>query len=72
MKLKTDNLCRQNQRGSATIIFTILLSIMMILILAEGRALSQLHQEQRQLEQRQVLRLSHPPTVHPVALIDQK
>ena len=72
MKLKTDNLRRQRQRGSATIIFTILLSIMMILILAEGRALSQLHQEQRQLELRQVHRLTRLPTVHPLALMDQK
>jgi hypothetical protein len=72
MKIKPLNLRRQNQRGSATIIFTILLSIMMILILAEGRALSQLHQEQRLLEQRQVLRLSHSPATRPVALVNQK
>ena len=72
MKLNTCNFRRQQQRGTATIIFTILLAIMMILILAEGRAMSQLHQEQRQLEQRQIHRLTHLPTVHSVALVDQK
>jgi hypothetical protein len=59
MKIPPCNIGRQNERGSATIIFTILLSIMMILILAESRAVIQLRQEQRHLEQRQMLRLSH-------------
>jgi hypothetical protein len=72
MKISPHKIRRQNQNGSATIIFTILLSIMMILILAEGRALSQLHQEQTRLEQRQKLRLNHSSAANPVALADQK
>lgn len=59
MKIRTQSSQCRRQDGSATIIFTILLSIMMILAVAETRALVQLHQEQHLLEQRQIQRLQH-------------
>ena len=60
----TDPRYRKNEDGSATLIFTILLSIMLILVTAEMRSLSQLHQEERFLEKQQMKRLdqSQVPT----------
>ena len=72
MKILPRNIHGRNESGSATILFTILMTIMMILILAEGRAIIQLRQEQRQLEQRQILRLSHASNTNTVAIVDQK
>jgi len=59
MKIQLQNAARRRQGGSATITFTILLSIMLILATAETRALIQLRQEQSLLEQRQMQRLQH-------------
>jgi len=55
---------RRHQDGSATLIFTILLGIMLILVTAEMRSLAQLHQEERLLERQQLKRLdqSQSPT----------
>lgn len=44
--------------GSITIIFIALLTIMMILVMAEVRALANLHREVKFLEQQQVKRLT--------------
>jgi hypothetical protein len=79
MKIHPHKINRRRQEGSATIIFTILLSIMLILATAESRALIQLRHEQSLLEQRQVQRL-HPSvnpnntrtTDAPVTLANQK
>ena len=53
---------RQNEHGMATMIFLVLLSIMMILVMAESRALFQLHREAKFLEQQQIKRLNGPST----------
>lgn len=46
----------------ATVIFIALLAIMMILVMAESRALFHLRQEVKLLEQKQIQRLNNPPT----------
>jgi hypothetical protein len=46
----------------ATVIFIALLAIMMILVMAESRALFHLRQEVKLLEQRQIKRLNPPAT----------
>jgi len=49
----------RKEDGMATIIFITLMTIMMILVTAEARALSQLHREVKFLEQQQIKRLNH-------------
>lgn len=46
----------------ATVIFIALLAIMMILVMAESRALFHLHREVKLLEQKQIKRLNTAPT----------
>ena len=46
----------------ATVIFIALLAIMMILVMAESRALFHLHREVKLLEQKQIKRLNATPT----------
>lgn len=53
---------KRSEGGSITFVFIALLSIMMILVMAESRALYQLHREVRFLERQQIQRLSVPPT----------
>ena len=48
--------------GMATLIFIVLLAIMMILVMAESRALVQLRRETKFLEQQQIKRLNHSQT----------
>ena len=62
MKIASPHLVRRSESGMATIIFIALLAIMMILIMAESRALFQLHREVKFLEQKQIKRLNNPPT----------
>jgi hypothetical protein len=50
-----------SEHGMATVIFIGLLTIMMILVTAEARALYQLHREVKFLEQQQIKRLNSPP-----------
>ena len=57
MKMNIPSVSRE-QDGSAVIIFTILLAIMVILVGAEMRSLAQLHQEEKFLEQQQIKRLT--------------
>jgi len=45
-----------------TVVFIALLAIMLILVMAESRALIQLHRELKLLEQQQIKRLNPPPT----------
>ena len=59
---------RRSERGSATMVFIVLLAIMMILVLAESRALFHLHREVKFLEQQQIKRLNGPAT-NSVAII---
>ena len=72
MKISTHIPRRRRQDGSATVIFTILLSIMMILAVAETRALVQLHQDQRLLEQRQIQRLQHHAPLISLTVVEKK
>jgi hypothetical protein len=52
--------CRE--AGSITLVFITLLAIMMILVMAESRALIHLRREVKFLEQQQMKRLNPPPT----------
>jgi len=58
MKIQRLYPARRNERGMATMIFIVLLAIMMILIMAESRALIQLHREVKFVEQQQIKRLN--------------
>lgn len=53
---------KRHEGGMVTVIFIALLTIMMILVLAESRALFHLHREVRFLEQQQIKRLNAAPT----------
>jgi hypothetical protein len=53
---------KRSEGGSITFVFIALLSIMMILVTAESRALYQLHREVKFLEQQQIKRLNGPQT----------
>ena len=53
---------QRNESGLATMIFIILLAIMMILVMAESRALFHLHRETKFLEQQQIKRLNGSAT----------
>ncbi len=59
MKIYQSHFLRhRRQNGSAVFVFICLLAIMMILVAANGDALSHLHQEIKLLEHRQVERLN--------------
>ena len=60
MKIQRLHPARRNERGMATMIFIVLLAIMMILVMAESRALIQLHREVKFVEQQQIKRLNGP------------
>jgi len=48
----------RRKNGSVSVIFVALLAIMMILVMAESRALFHLHREVKFLEQQQIKRLN--------------
>ena len=50
------------EQGMATVVFIALLAIMMILVMAESRALITLHREVKFLEQQQINRLNPSAT----------
>ncbi|MBW8864244.1 MAG: hypothetical protein JF609_04845 [Verrucomicrobia bacterium] len=52
---------RRNEQGLVTLIFIILLAIMMILVMAESRALYHLNREVKFMEQQQLKRWSGSP-----------
>ena len=64
MKIQRDNFgrgpgaARRSERGMATLIFIVLLSIMLVLVMAESGALFHLHREVKFLEQQQIKRLN--------------
>jgi K+ transporter len=62
MKIYFQNSRRKNEGGMVTVIFIALLTIMMILVTAESRALYQLHREVKFLEQQQIKRLDQSST----------
>ena len=62
MKTQIPHPVRRSESGMATVIFIALLAIMMILVMAESRALFHLRQEVKLLEQKQIKRLNSPPT----------
>ena len=66
MKIPKQNSHRTKEHGMATVIFIALLAIMIILVMAESRALVQLHREIRFLEQQQIKRLN-PATTNTVS-----
>lgn len=57
------------KNGSVSVIFVALLAIMMILVMAESRALFHLHREVKFMEQQQIKRLNS--TNHGTAGISQ-
>jgi hypothetical protein len=59
---------KRSERGSATVVFIALLSIMVILATVNGKALFRLHREVKFLEQQQIKRLEASQT-NAVALI---
>jgi len=59
MKIQREHFARRDESGMATIIFIALLAIMMILVMAESRALFNLHREVKHLEQQQNKRLDN-------------
>jgi len=68
MKIQRDNLehgtgaPRRSEGGFATFIFIVLLSIMLVLVMAESTALFHLHREVKFLEQQQIKRLNASQT----------
>jgi len=60
MKISHSNHARRHERGSATLIVFILLSIMAILVVANVRSAVRLQREIRQLETKQIQRLQAP------------
>lgn len=61
MKISRIHPRRRPERGMATMVFIALLAIMMILVMAESRALYHLHRETKFLEQQQIKRLDGIP-----------
>jgi hypothetical protein len=62
MKIPSSYSIQRKESGMATVIFIALLAIMMILVMAESRALFHLHREVKLLEQKQIKRLNSSPT----------
>jgi hypothetical protein len=58
MKIQHEHSGRRNERGMATLVFIVLLSIMLVLVMAETSALFHLHREVKLLEQQQIKRLN--------------
>ena len=60
MKIPKTNFQRRED-GMATIMFIALLTIMTLLVIANGAALIRLHREVKFVEQQQIKRLNAPP-----------
>jgi hypothetical protein len=60
MKLLPKKNFRQREDGMATILFITLLTIMVLLAIANGMALIRLHREVKFVEQQQIKRLNGP------------
>jgi hypothetical protein len=57
---RAPNAPKRSEGGMITVIFIALMAIMLILVMAESRALIQLHRELKLLEQQQLKRLNPP------------
>ncbi len=53
---------KRREAGMATVLFIALLTIMLLLVMAESQALFTLHREVKLLEQQQIKRLNPSPT----------
>jgi len=62
MKTQSSSFGRRNEGGMATIVFIVLVTIMVILMTANIRALIHLHRETQLLERQQIKRLAAPTT----------
>jgi len=62
MRIQPTHPGRPNEQGMVTLIFITLLSIMMILVMAESRSLYHLNREVKFMEQQQVKRLNGSQT----------
>jgi len=62
MKIQREHFVRRRERGMATLIFFVLMSIMLVLVMAESIALFHLHREVKFLEQQQIKRLDASQT----------
>lgn len=58
MNIQSKHPVRGGEHGMATLVLIVLLSIMLILVTAESRALYHLHREVKLLEHQQTLRLN--------------
>jgi Tfp pilus assembly protein PilX len=67
MRIRSNHRARQKERGIVTIILITLLAIMLILSMAEARALYLLHDNLRLLERQQIRRLNTSQTNAPAA-----
>ncbi len=65
MRIRFNQSARHKERGIVTIILIILLAIMLILSMAEARALYVLHDRLRLLERQQIRRLNTSQTNAP-------
>ncbi len=68
MKTRSNHSARQDERGIVTIILIILMAIMVILSMAEARALYALQQNLHLLERQQIHRLNTSQTNTPAAV----
>jgi hypothetical protein len=68
MKIPRINSARENEHGMVTFIFIALLAIMLLLVMANGKSLFQLHREIKLLEQQQIKRLNASQTNSVVAI----
>jgi Tfp pilus assembly protein FimT len=62
MKISRINSDRHNEHGMVTFVFIALLAIMLLLVMANGKSLLQLHREIKLLEQQQIKRLNASQT----------
>ncbi len=62
MKIQRPHFVKSSESGMATVVFIALLAIMMILVMAEARALIHLRRETKFLEQQQIKRLNGSQT----------
>ncbi len=65
MKIRPEPTGKKSDNGLITVVFITLLAIMMILVMAESRALIHLRRETKFLEQQQIKRLNASVPINP-------
>lgn len=68
MNISQTNPSRHNEHGMVTLVFIALLAIMLLLVMANGKSLFQLHREIKLLEQQQIKRLNASQTNSVIAI----